>query len=171
MKIQSIVLSALLTSTLIAGCNVETSDGAGGGLTPTPGVTLPCSGAVLHSRQDYSACSNGFVTNMEEDNWCCPDGTMPTTDSPVSSTDVACSGTESSASGGDQMAVTMSDAGASSGGTIAAGAALSCCAPATSNLAAAACPGGQCCLPLAAIQCVAAGGIFQASCSENPPSC
>jgi hypothetical protein len=173
MKIHSVVLATLLASTFVAACNVESSDSTGGGLTPTPGVTVPCLDAVLHSRQPYTACVAGLVTNMEQDNWCCPDGTMPTTDSSLGSTDVSCGDAGSPADGGEQVAPTASDAGASNGqgGSIGAGAGWSCCAPAASKLAASLCPGGQCCLAITPLECTAGGGVFQASCTETPPSC
>jgi len=90
MKLHTAALTSLVTSALLGACALHTTDDSGAGLTPTPGVTLPCPDAVLHSRQTYTACSNGLVTYMEEDNWCCPDGTTPTTDSAVGTTDTAC---------------------------------------------------------------------------------
>jgi hypothetical protein len=101
--IHTIALTTLLsTITLLPACEGQTQ---GGGLTPTPGVTVPCEDAVLHSRQAYSQCASGLVTQMEEDSWCCPDGTTPTTTSTLNVTEVPCD----------------EGAGSNGGGTVAAG--------------------------------------------------
>lgn len=54
-------------------------------------VKPPCDGAELHQRIAYTQCSADMKTQqVEQDNWCCPDKTMPTTTTVVGTTDVAC---------------------------------------------------------------------------------
>jgi len=99
-------LSLALASLVLLGLPLAGCFGAGSDPTSTTSSDLPaavkppCDGAVLHDRNPYSTCSSGGnVTQMEDDTWCCPDGTKPTTHTVVEVTDTPCGGTI--AAGGD----------------------------------------------------------------------
>lgn len=54
-------------------------------------IKPPCDGAVLHQRIDYTQCGTDMkLEQVEQDNWCCPDNSAPTTTTVVGATDVAC---------------------------------------------------------------------------------
>jgi hypothetical protein len=54
-------------------------------------VQAPCDGAVLHDRNPYTVCSSGGnLVDMEDDMWCCPDGSTPTTHTVVDTTETPC---------------------------------------------------------------------------------
>jgi hypothetical protein len=50
----------------------------------------PCDGAVLHARTDSTQCNSDMqLEQVEQDQWCCPDGTTSSTTS-TTTTDVPC---------------------------------------------------------------------------------
>ncbi len=74
----------------VAGCFASSSSSPSTSDLPA-GVTPPCQGAELHDRDAYATCSpDGHVTQMEDDLWCCPDGSMTTTHTVVAVTDTPC---------------------------------------------------------------------------------
>jgi hypothetical protein len=92
--LSSIVLFGLPLAGCLASPSPTTND-------PPAAAQPPCDGAVLHDRSAYTTCgSDGYLAQMEQDSWCCPDGTKPITQTVVSATDTPCSG-GTIAAGGD----------------------------------------------------------------------
>ncbi len=87
-RIKVIVLSATFAAVGLAGCLGSTSSSPNADLPAA--VKPPCDSAELHTRHSYTTCVNGLVNQMEEDLWCCPDQTTPTTQTLISATTEPC---------------------------------------------------------------------------------
>jgi hypothetical protein len=90
----SVFFCALATAGAV-GCNLgggsptsaQSSDVSNVPFTPQP----PCADAVLHGQSETPQCSaSGVLVDVAEDDWCCPDGTTPTTQTVIDTTDTPC---------------------------------------------------------------------------------
>jgi hypothetical protein len=92
MKVIAISALVFVSSLVAIGCQPSTTVGpqseSDGRVSEQ--VNAPCTGAELHTVQTYSVCNGGHVDQYEQETWCCPDGTKPTTNSLLDATGTSC---------------------------------------------------------------------------------